>query len=161
MSVEKEKAVAVGHIPSGLYIVCAYDKETEKIDGFLASWVQQVSFDPLLISLCVRPGRPAYEHIVENKVFSINVVGEHDKTFLKHFWSGYDPEKNVFSEIPHQVGNDGEVIIEGARSTIVCKTKEKSTPGDHDLVVAEVLNSIVNKEDVKSMVHMRKSGLDY
>ena len=44
-----DKAQAVGHIPSGLFIVTTTDGG--KKDGYLASWVQQVSFEPLVLSL--------------------------------------------------------------------------------------------------------------
>ena len=47
---ERQKAQSVGDIPSGLYIVCSQNKDEHK-DGYLASWVQQASFKPLLISL--------------------------------------------------------------------------------------------------------------
>lgn len=56
---EKEKALAVGHIPSGLFVVAIKDGENK--DGYLASWVQQVSFKPLLVSLAISPSRPGYE----------------------------------------------------------------------------------------------------
>ena len=67
MDEKKKKRLAIGHIPSGLFIVCA--KDDEKIDGYLASWVQQVSFDPLLISLAIKPGRPVYDLIINGGVF--------------------------------------------------------------------------------------------
>ena len=155
-----DKATAVGHIPSGLFIVCAHNSDTKKSDGFLGSWIQQVSFDPLLISLCIKPGRPAYDAIKAEQTFSINVVGEEDTTFLKHFWSGYDPEKDVFAEVPHEI-KDGAVVMTGAKSTIICKLRESHNPGDHEIVIAEVLDSVVSSEDSKPKVHIRKSGLDY
>jgi len=161
MTEDELKAQSVGHIPSGLFIVTAKNENDDKIDGFLASWVQQISFNPLLVSICVKPGRPCSDLILEKKNFSINVAGDHDKTYLKHFWSGYDPEKNPFNEIPHRFADSGEVIIEGARSTILCQPIEISKPGDHHLVIAKVLGSVVHQADEKSMVHQRKHGLAY
>jgi flavin reductase (DIM6/NTAB) family NADH-FMN oxidoreductase RutF len=156
----KKKAVAVGHIPSGLFIICAHDNETGQTDGFLGSWVQQISFDPLMISLCIKPGRPAADHILKGRRFSINVVGEHDRTYLKHFWSGYDPEKNPFAEIDHRL-EDQLVYLSGAKSIITCELSQELKPGDHHLVIAKVIDSFVNEEQAKPMVHIRKSGLDY
>ena len=157
----KDMAAAVGHIPSGLFIVCALDESSGQIDGFLASWVQQVSFEPLLVSLGIKPGRPAYDLIKAGKTFTINVVGDHDKNYLKHFWSGYDPDKNPFSELPHQTREDGAVIMEQAKSTIVCKLKDSHQPGDHEIVIADVLDSVVSHTDATPTVHIRKSGLSY
>ncbi|MCR9205062.1 MAG: flavin reductase family protein, partial [Halobacteriovoraceae bacterium] len=57
-----EKATAVGHIPSGLFIV-SVNKDDQK-DGYLASWVQQVSFDPLIVAFTIKSDRPGYEAIV-------------------------------------------------------------------------------------------------
>lgn len=161
MSEETSFSTAVGHIPSGLFIVCAKDQESERIDGFLASWVQQVSFDPLLISLAVKPGRPASDHILAKKRFTVNVVGDHDKSYLRHFWSGYDAEKNPFAEIEHSVLDNGEVVLNGARSTIIAEVVEVHSPGDHNLVIAKVIDSKVQSQEAKSMVHQRKDGLSY
>lgn len=155
-----DKATAVGHIPSGLFIVTAKHKEDSGIDGFLGSWIQQVSFEPLLISLCVKPGRPAYDSIMNGETFTVNVIGDHDTTYLKHFWSGYDPEKNVFEQIDHEV-RDGAVIIKQAKSSIICRKVSSSKPGDHEVVIAEVIESVVHDDNAKPQVHIRKSGLDY
>lgn len=157
----EEKAKAVGHIPSGLFIVCGRDKTRNIIDGYLASWVQQISFDPLLISLAVKPGRPAYDAITSGEVFSINIIGDHDKSYMKHFWKGYDPAVNPFDEIPHKETESGAIILEQSKSTIVCVMKEKHKPGDHELIIAEVIESHIQDGDAKPLIHTRKSGLDY
>ena len=159
MSDQKEKAVAVGHIPSGLFIICT--KNGDLADGYLASWVQQVSFNPLMISLAISSSRPGYEKIISGEVFSINIVGDHDMNYLKHFWKGYSPEENPFKEIPYKVTPNGGVSIDAAKSTIDCKFVSKIKPGDHEIVIAEVMGSQVNNEDSKPKTHVRKSGLDY
>lgn len=154
-------ATAVGHIPSGLFIVAVQDEQSNVIDGYLASWVQQVSFNPMIISLAVKPGRPAYDLIKSGQNFAINIIGDHDKSYLKHFWKGYDPANNPFSELPHVRGEHGGVILKQAKSAIECKLISSQKPGDHDIVFAEVLSSYVMNEEAKPLVHLRKSGADY
>jgi flavin reductase (DIM6/NTAB) family NADH-FMN oxidoreductase RutF len=156
-----DAVAGVGHIPSGLFIVCAHNQESKIIDGYLASWIQQISFKPLMISLAIKPGRPAYDLIKAKNKFSINIVGDHDKTFLKHFWKGYSPDVNPFLEIPHEITNSGIVILNGAKTVIECTLKDSMKPGDHELVIAEVMNTYVLNADSKPMVHIRKSGMDY
>ena len=46
---------ALGRVPSGLFILTARHGHRET--GMLASWVQQCSFDPPQLSLCLRRGR--------------------------------------------------------------------------------------------------------
>ena len=158
---QDNKAMAVGHIPSGLFIVAVQDNETGRIDGYLASWVQQVSFNPLIISMAIKPGRPAYDLIKSGKIFGINVVGDHEKNYLKHFWKGYDPAHNPFAELSHQIGQAGGVILNEAKSAIECKMISSQKPGDHEIIFAEVLSSHILNQDARPMVHIRKSGADY
>ena len=152
-----DKAQAVGHIPSGLFIVTTTDGV--KKDGYLASWVQQVSFEPLVVALGIREGRPGYEHIMAGKPFAINIVGEHETQYMRHFWKSY--EESPFGEIPHEVNAEGGLLIKGAKSAITCKMISKNQPGDHEVVFAEVLASNVFEDEAKPKVHIRKSGLDY
>ena len=152
-----EIPAAVGHVPSGLFIVCT--KDGENLDGFLASWIQQVSFSPLLIGLAVKPGRRPYEAITAGKIFTVNIVGEHDTQYMRHFWSSYD--ESPFGQIPHQISDNGGILIEAAKSVIECKLHSQFCPGDHQLVFAEVLASYVFNSEARPKVHLRKSGLDY
>ena len=156
---DREKALAVGHIPSGLFIVCTTDGDTR--DGYLASWVQQVSFSPLVIAVACKAGRAGYDKITSGETFSVNVVGKHHMDYLKHFWSGYGPEDNPFGEIDHKLGENGGVIINEAKSAMECKMISKATPGDHDIIFAEVIGSYELNPAADVKVHIRKSGLDY
>jgi flavin reductase (DIM6/NTAB) family NADH-FMN oxidoreductase RutF len=156
-----ESIESVGHIPSGLFIVTVGGAEGELIDGYLASWIQQTSFKPPMIAVAVRPGRPAYDRIKAGNTFTVNIVGDHDKTYLKHFWKGYDPNNNPFSEISHQFGQNGGIILNQAKSAIECRMINSTQPGDHDIIFAEVLASYVLNEESRPMVHIRKSGADY
>jgi flavin reductase (DIM6/NTAB) family NADH-FMN oxidoreductase RutF len=158
---QSNKAISVGHIPSGLFIVTVRDPASNVIDGYLGSWIQQVSFNPLIISLAIKPGRPAYELIKSGKTFAINVVGDHDKSYLKHFWKGFDPANNPFSELPYESGQHGGIVLKQAKSAMECKLINSHMPGDHEIIFAEVLSSYVMNEEAKPLVHIRKSGADY
>ncbi len=158
---EIDKAIPVGHISSGLYIICAQNEENGRIDGFLASWIQQVSFDPLLISLAVKSSRPVYHHITKGLVFTVNVVGDNDNSYVKDFWKGYDPEKNPFERLALKQGKAGGIIFESARSAMECILHSQITPGDHELVIAEVINSYILNENTQSRIHVRESGRTY
>lgn len=157
MSDSVEIAKAVGHIPSGLFVVCT--KDGQQKDGYLASWVQQVSFKPLLIAVACNKDRKGYDVIRSGKTFTVNVVGDHEGNYMKHFWSGYD--KSPFEEIPHQVSENDGILIDAAKSVIECRMISKIQPGDHEIIIAEVVASHVLNEEAKPKTHIRKSGLDY
>jgi flavin reductase (DIM6/NTAB) family NADH-FMN oxidoreductase RutF len=156
-----DKATAVGHIPSGLFIIAVNDAQNQTSDGYLASWVQQVSFNPMVIAFAIKPGRPAYDLIKAGHPFAINVVGEHDKSYLKHFWKGYDPAQNPFKELAHHLGENQGLILDQAKSAIECVMVSSAKPGDHEVIFAEVKASHIMNQESKPMVHIRKSGADY
>jgi len=156
---DRDKAQAVGHIPSGLFVVCS-NTESSK-EGYLASWVQQISFSPLMIAVACKKGRAGYEHISSGKVFTLNVVGEHKTNYMKYFWSGYAPEDNPFAELDHKISENSGIILTDAKSCMECKMVSKSEPGDHVIIFAEVIASHILDEQAKVKTHVRKSGLDY
>ncbi|MBT4793233.1 MAG: flavin reductase family protein [Halobacteriovoraceae bacterium] len=155
--IKEEVALALGHIPTGLFVISSI---TDNIpDAYLASWMQQISFEPLLISFAIKKDRPGYNGVISGNPFTINIVAEESSQYMRHFWSGY--EKNPFSEIKHTISKNGGLIITEALSTIECKFISKSSPGDHEIIVAEVFASYVNNESFTPKVHTRKSGLKY
>jgi flavin reductase (DIM6/NTAB) family NADH-FMN oxidoreductase RutF len=154
-------AKGVGSIPSGLFIIASQDQKTKEIDGYLASWVQQVSFKPLLISIAIKPGRPSYDLIKNKNVFTINIVGDHERGYLKFFWKGYDPTNNPFQNVEYDNSDIGGVIIKNAKCAIDCQYVSHIAPGDHEIIIAQVLNSYEMNPDSKSHIHLRKTGLDY
>jgi len=158
---QNDKAASVGQIPSGLFIVVVHEAKNQITDGYLASWVQQVSFDPLLVSLAIKPGRPAYDLIKAGQPFTINIVGEHEKGYLKHFWKGYDPAQNPFKEIPHFITENQGLILEQSKAALECVKASSAQPGDHEVIFAEVKSSYLFNSESKPMVHLRKSGASY
>ena len=159
MGDEPKAAEAVGKIPSGLFIVVA--RQGDQIDGFLGSFIQQVSMEPLRISLAVKPGRPAYDRIAGGGRFSVNIVGEHETGYLRHFWSGYDPEKNPFAEIAHTTTEEGAVLLDDALAAMECEQHARHEVGDHELVIADVVACHTLHPDGRPHVHVRKHGLTY
>jgi flavin reductase (DIM6/NTAB) family NADH-FMN oxidoreductase RutF len=155
------RATSVGHIPSGLFIVCAQDQHTKAVEGYLASWVQQVSFEPLMISLAIKPGRPACDLILQGNVFTVNVIGDHDNAYMEQFWSGYDPEGNPFDKLDLRRGESGGILLEAAKSAMECRLHSSARPGDHLLVIARVLKCHVLNDLAKPLVHVRETGLTY
>lgn len=152
--------LAVGHIPGGLFVVTAVEEGGAK-HGYLASWVQQASFDPPLVSLAIKEGRPGRGHIMGGGTFAVNVVGGHEGGYLKHFWKGYGDGDSPFDEVAHTVTDDGALVLKEAKSAMVCRLESVARPGDHEIVFARVLSSLVLEDDSRPKVHIRRSGAEY
>ena len=65
---------ALGRIPSGCSIITA--RSASGRTGMLASWVQQCSFEPLMITTAVKKDRPVQKLIDESGAFVVNLLGE-------------------------------------------------------------------------------------
>jgi flavin reductase (DIM6/NTAB) family NADH-FMN oxidoreductase RutF len=156
-----EKESVVGHIPSGLFLVTVQNDETKEAEGFLASWVQQASFDPLLISLCIKDGRPGIETILKKSSFCINVVGQENSGYLSYFTNQGESSGNPLDRIAHEKVAGMGAIINDAKSVMVCKAHEVSHPGDHYLVTAEVTNGYILNSQLDSKTYLRDEGSHY
>ena len=64
---------ALGKMTYGIYVLTTCDKE--EINGMIASWVSQVSYDPLLITVGVHPNRYSHHLIEQSGRFALLSVG--------------------------------------------------------------------------------------
>ncbi len=159
MDFTPENTKALGFIPCGLSVVSACDQDS--IEGFLGSWIQQVSFDPLLISICVKTERQGYDILQKTGLFCLNIVGSKSKNIIKHFWNGYIAQNNPFKILDTQKTKHGNVILKEALAYIECKKIDQYSPGDHEIIIGQVLDSGVLKKDDNPLMHIRKNGLSY
>jgi flavin reductase (DIM6/NTAB) family NADH-FMN oxidoreductase RutF len=151
-------AAAVGKIPSGLFIVTT--ALGDKKEGYLGSWIQQVSFAPLMIQIAIRPGRPCYDSIKTQGRFCINVVGQKNGGLMKPFWNP-DSTPDPFAGLEWTLTSRGNILLGTALAALECEMRSFSAPGDHEIIFAEVVDGRVIQQEDKPLTHVRKSGLGY
>jgi flavin reductase (DIM6/NTAB) family NADH-FMN oxidoreductase RutF len=154
-------AKALGRIPSGLFILTA--KLGGSSTGMLASWIQQVSFEPPMVTVAVRKGRFVAGWLEQNPYFCLNQLGQGQKDLLKHFGAGFDPDAQAFSgqSLKHTETHQS-IVLESAMSFMECHMIQAfTTSGDHDLIVAQVISGGILNEELEPSIHLRKSGLHY
>jgi len=148
---------AIGMIPSGCSILTVADGGRRT--GMLASWVQQASFEPLAVSVCVKRGRPAQELIDEAGQFVLNILGENPTAMFKQFGKGFSLDEDAFDGLDVASSEHGPVLS-ACVGQLGCRVANKVEAGDHDLYVAVVEAAAVTP-NTKPYVHLRKSGLSY
>jgi len=151
--------IPVGKIPSGLFIITVTDGESK--EGFLASWIQQVSFEPLMISIAIEPERPVLERIREVGCFCVNIVGHQNNGLLKPFWGGAKDGVNPLDAVETVVTPRGNVLLSDSMAVLECELRETLPAGDHVIVLGEVVETRLLKPEDKPMTHVRKSGSSY
>ncbi|MGD2062500.1 MAG: flavin reductase family protein [Nitrospirota bacterium] len=150
---------AIGRIPSGLFIVTVRNPEGEET-AFLASWVQQVAFEPPLVSVAIKKGRPAEELLGKGGSFVVNVVGQDNKGLIGRYAKGIAPGAEPFAGEAIERATTGAAILTEAAAYMDCRLHTRTELGDHILCIGEVVAGDVLAGD-EPMVHLRRSGFDY
>ena len=151
----------LGKIPSGVFIFTAASADGRET-GMLASWVQQASFDPPQITVCVNKTRYLNEWLRENPVAGVSVVAESDKTLLKHFGKGFEPDDPAFEGIATSRGETGVRLLDDATGALEGRISGTLESGDHMIYLLEIIGAgSGNRPDDKPMVHLRRNGFSY
>lgn len=157
-SEQEHIARALSRIPSGCSILTAVagDRRT----GVLVSWVQQAAFEPPMVSVGVKKGRPVEALIDESRQFVLNLLGENPSAMFKHFGRGFALEENAFAGLAVETVSGG-VAIPDRVARLSVAVRQKVDAGDHWLYVGEIIDADGGAEGAKPYVHLRKNGLSY
>jgi len=157
-AVDQEKiARAVARVPSGVFILTA--RCGERRTGMLASWVQQAGFEPLIVSVAVKCGRPIEPLIDESWHFVLNQLGGDPKPLFRHFGRGFEPGQDAFAGLA-TTDTPAGVILNDCPNSISCRVHAKYEAGDHSLYLGEVIDGSC-RDGFEPYVHVRRNALTY
>jgi flavin reductase (DIM6/NTAB) family NADH-FMN oxidoreductase RutF len=153
-----EFAPALGRIPSGIFIVTFRGPTAEA--ALLASWIQQCSFDPPMVSMAVRKGRDFADLMSEGASFAVNILAEGQKELLGHFGKGLSLEQLPQAEERVARPEGLSAILREAVGVLHCQVAGRHDAGDHLLILGRVIGGSL-QDDTKPMIHVRKNGMNY
>jgi flavin reductase (DIM6/NTAB) family NADH-FMN oxidoreductase RutF len=155
---EKQLAAALGRIPSGVFIVTARRDGQET--GMLASWIQQCSFVPPMLSLVLKQGRFLADWLADGAAFTVNILERDQTDMIAHFGRGFAPDEPAFTGLDVQRAGEGGPILSEALAYLECRVVCVCPTGDHQLLVARIESGRM-LNDGQPLVHVRKNGLHY
>ena len=152
---------ALGKIPSGLAIATA--QEGSERTGFLASWFQQLSFEPPLVAVCINAGRPIERLMEQSGHFALNLLAEADFAALKRYGKGFEPGVDPWAEDLGTLldGQAAPVFAKGYAYLMLKHTKTLDAGGDHLIHIGEVIGGALQNPEAKPYLHVRKDGFNY
>lgn len=154
---KRQLASALGRIPSGLFILTVRRGQSET--GMLASWVQQCSFEPPLITLAVKRGRDVLAWLTEGSLCILNILDSSQTDMIGHFGRGFALDEPAFTGLEVEPGGIAPILSE-ALAYLECRVTSRCVAGDHDLIIAQAIGGRLLGEG-QPMVHIRKSGFHY
>jgi flavin reductase (DIM6/NTAB) family NADH-FMN oxidoreductase RutF len=159
MSQSKSFDPVLGRVPSGIYILTI--GTGQRATGMLASWVMQAGFEPPMVSVAVNLGRYVCDWLSEGEPFVLNLVGESQKVFLRHFHQGFEPGAPAFEGLDISHCARGVPILNEALGHLECEPAGHVDSGDHRVFLAKVVRGRLVGADKHPMVHVRRSGAKY
>ncbi|HEX7010657.1 MAG TPA: flavin reductase family protein [Phycisphaeraceae bacterium] len=156
----KRISEALGRIPSGLFVLTAQHEDRRM--GMLTSFVQQVCFEPPMVSVAVAKGRPIMPLISESRRFALCQVSDHDKLILRKFANGVPANEDPFLGLELVTGQlPGLPILARAMAYLECELAcHMDVEGDHDLFVG-VVRGANCVPGVTPHVRIRENGFQY
>ena len=153
----EQKKQALRKITHGVYVIGV--KEGEKVNAFTATWVSQVSFEPPLVMAAIRNDSVSFGMIQRSGVFAINFLGTGQKPLAQHFLKPAHLGGDKLAGVAHRRGLTGAPVLEEAIAYVECRVREVHAVGDHSLVVGEVVEARVQRDD--EPMALKETGWHY
>ena len=141
----EQKKKALRKITHGVYVIGV--REGEKTNAFTATWVSQVSFEPPLVMAAVRKDSLSFGMIERSGAFTLNFLGTGQKGLAQHFLKPAHLGGDKLEGVAHRRGLTGAPVLEEAIAYVECRVREVHAAGDDSLIVGEVVEAGVQRDD--------------
>jgi len=135
---------ALGMIPYGLYVVGV--GRGDEVGGYTANWISQASFDPPLLMLAVKRDARHHALIEKHGILVVNVLDSTQKRIAAAFMRWRDAKDGKIGDVAYSTGVTGAPILVEAPVFVECRVRRIVPGGDHDIVVAEVVEAVARRE---------------
>lgn len=106
--------------------------------GFTASAVCSVTDTPPTLLVCMNKNSRSYEHFVENKILTVNVLGAHHQPISEVFSSKLSPEER-FEHGNWITLETGSPVLEDALVSFDCKIEQIQEVGTHGIFICPIV----------------------
>ena len=130
----------MGHMTHGIYLLTC--RAGEIINGMIASWVTQISYDPPLVAVAIHPHRYSHDLVVRSGHFALHILAREQTALLARF-KGPDPAAK-FASLPWQAGVTGCPVLADCIGAVECRVTQTLAPGNHTLFIAQVVQAHFN-----------------
>ncbi len=153
---EKYRKQSLRMFSYGVYILSSLSEGEYCVST--VTWVSQASFEPPMISVCIKRDSASYEIVKQRGEFILHLLGDTQKELASTFFKPtiFENEKlngqefSLESNLP---------LLKDIPAYIQCKVVEILENGDHPLFLAEVVDAKINNDS--NPLELRKTGWTY
>ena len=150
---------ALEQITYGFYILTA-KKDADELatrdqawfSAGIVSWAMQSSFDPHMVTVALKRTNDMNETVQKTRQFALHILGQGDKHLIDTFSDDLEKNGQALNGIHFEESEAGNPILDCGMAYLECKVKQViESEGDHNLIIAEVINQKVTKEDTQPL----------
>lgn len=142
---EESKKNILRKIPYGLYVIGVKDGAASH--AFTGSWFSQCSMKPPRVMLGVRHGTHSLDMLKKGGAFTVNFVGKEDRKILEQFFKPTPSDGNRFGALGFTAAKNGAPVLDASLAWLECDVKSVNDAGDHSIVVGEVTEAEVRRDE--------------
>jgi flavin reductase (DIM6/NTAB) family NADH-FMN oxidoreductase RutF len=137
-------------IPNALALIGSH--AGDEWNGMTASWITQVSMEPVLIAVGVDNTAVTHRLITAGGSFTVNLWSADDtRVFVKFSKPAtFDPAGTTLNERVVRAGRTGAPIFADAIAWLECEVRASHDVGTHTLFIGEVVDAAINADEVRA-----------
>ena len=140
----------------GVYILSSVNEGEYCVSTI--TWVSQASFEPPMISVCIKRNSASYEIVKNRGEFILHLLGDNQKELASTFFKPTIFENEKLNGQEFSLANNLP-LLKDIPAYIQCKVVEILENGDHPLFLAEVVDAKINNDS--NPLELRKTGWTY
>lgn len=138
--------------------------EDGKDNVFTVGWIGTVCTKPPMLSISIRPERLSYEYIKDSMEFTVNLPTSKMTKAVDYCGVRSGRKVDKISEMAFTMKEGSNInvpYIDECPISIECKVKTVMPLGTHDIFIAEVVGSHIDKNllDEKGKIHFERADL--
>ena len=153
---EKFRKQALRMFSYGVYVLTS--KFEDNYCAATVTWVSQASFEPLLISVCIRGDSAPYKVVKERGEFLLHIVGENQRNIAASFFKQTTLKNGLINNQEYHL-QDNLPLLKEVPAYLKCRVLNIIENGDHPLFLSEVKNAVVEKE--LDPLQLKATGWNY
>ena len=153
---EKYRQQSLRMLSYGVYILSS-ENEGEYCVSTI-TWVSQASFQPPMISVCIKRNSASYEIVKKRGEFILHLLGDNQIELASTFFKPTIFENEKLNGQEFSWANNLP-LLKDIPAYIQCKVVEILENGDHPLFLAEVVDAKINNDS--NPLELRKTGWTY
>jgi flavin reductase (DIM6/NTAB) family NADH-FMN oxidoreductase RutF len=132
---------ALKMMPYGFYALGSHTEDDDNL--MVCNWFIQVSFEPRLVALGLQKTSHTYGLVEKSGVFAVSLLRREDEEAIKPFTKSRAKNPDKMKGAQYSPGKETQCpILDAAAAYLECGVVRKlETGGDHDIILAEVVNA--------------------